>query len=319
MESIKSTRDVDRFHHLLAYFTLGESNPHPQVSHLVRGGFFTPTPTDLLLWTPDGKFPAKDVRDYNEACKNFIKHLPMVDKHASMLARKMMGDRVSELLKPVTFEDLMVELGRRPLTEEEMISCLKWVTTDNAIFEQCCENREKFLTTASLSNRSGNLLGFSTILDSRPAPFMTPTFPLPPTTLPRQIVDAVPNYANMALLFKAKRLLIGEWLTHVCEVAAQNPSETLFVDLCKALSDHWLQFSGDDKNSVKAILEKYPCIYTQRGMKVPKEAYLSHSIAGTFPTLPFIKLEDWQVTNKEHMGTFVSVFITFRDPLTGIL
>jgi hypothetical protein len=311
MESIKSTRDVDRFHHLLAYFTFDESNPHPRVSALVRNAFFTSTSTDFLLLTPDDAFPAKDVRDYNEACRNFIKHLPMVDELASSLARKMMGDRVSELLKPVTFEDLMGELKGRSLTEEEMISCLKWVTTDKAIFHQCCQRREEFLKSASLSNRSEKGLYFTTILGSSPAPFMTSAFPLPPTTLPHWIVNAVSNHANLKLLFQTKQLLVEEWLTHVCEVALTKPNETMFVDVCKVLSDHWPVFPEDEKKSIKVVLEKYPCISTQRGPQTPKDAYLSDIIATTFPTFPFIKLEDWKVNNREQMGTFVSVCITF--------
>jgi len=315
MESIRSNRDsagagsFDRFHHLLGYFTFDESNPHPRVSALVRDAFFTCTSTDLVLLTPDGDFFANKVRDYNEICKNFIKHLPMVDKRSSVLAGKMMGQRTSELLKPVTFSDLMEELKGRPLNEEEMISCLKWVTTDDKIFKQALQNRTKFLETASLFHGSQRLSSFLTILDSSQAPFMTSTFPLPPTTLPRPIVDGVPNYENLKALFQAKPLLVKDWLTHVCSVATENSSATMFVDVCKALSDHWSEFSKDnDQDSVKDILRKYSCISTRQGLRTPKDAYLSESIASTFPTLPFVDLGEWGVINKEQMGVFVSIW-----------
>jgi hypothetical protein len=309
MESIKSAQDSGRFHHLLSYFTFDESNPHPRVSTLVREAFFTCTSTDLIVLTPDGDFPANKVRDYNEACTSFIKHLPMVDKEASVLARKMMGERASVLLKPVTFDDLMEELETQPFSEEEMISCLKWVTTDDNIFNQSllAQNRTRFLSAARLSGNSGNLLRFSTILGSPPSPFMISKFPLPSTTLPRQIVEGVSNYVKLKQLFQAKPLLVDDWLTHVCEVATETPSVTMFVDVCKALSDHWSGFSGDDQNSIKNILGKYSCISTRQGMRTPKNTYLSDSIASTFPTLPFIDLDEWVVANKEQMGTFVSV------------
>lgn len=308
MESIKSSRDSERFYHLLGYFTFDESNPHPRVSTLVREAFFTCTSTDLVLLTPDGDFPANKVRDYNEACTSLIKHLPMVDKKASMLARKMMGDRASILLKPVTFDDLVKELEMRPLSDEEMISCLNWVTADDDIFKQSLlvQNRTKFLSTARLSNSAGSLLEFSTILSSPPSPVMTSKFPLPRTTVPRHIVDGVgiPNYVKLKELFQAKPLLVDDWLTHVCEVATET---SMFVDVCKTLSDHWSEFSDDDHNSIKDILCKCSCIFTRQGLQAPKNAYLSDSIASTFPTLPIIDLDHWAVANKEQIGTFVRV------------
>jgi Protein of unknown function (DUF3684) len=237
----------------------------------------------------------------------------MLDKHASMLARKMMGERASELLKPVTFDDLMEELEMRPLNEEEMISCLKWVTTDDHIFGQSLlvQNRTRFLEAARLSNKSGNLSEFSTILDSPPPPFMTSNFELPSTTLPRQIVDRIPKYENLKLLFQAKPLRVGDWLRHVCDVATKKSLTILFVDVCKALSDHWSGFSEDDEQkSIKDILDKYSCISTRQGLRTPKDAYLSDNIATTFPTLPFIDFDEWKVANKEQMGRFVSVCST---------
>ena len=309
MKSVNSTRDLDRFHHLLDYFTFGESNPHPRVSALLREAFFACTSADLILLTPDGGYPAIKVRDYNDTCKSFIRHLPMVDERASLLAKRMMGDRSSELLRPVTFNDLMEELKRRPFTQDEMISCLKWVTGEDEIFQRSLlvQNRTRFMEAARLSDSSGNLLRFSTILDSPPPAYMSSNFPLPSTTLPRHIANEIPNHENLRRLFQAESLLVGDWLTHICEVATGDSSARLFVDVCKTLSDHWQHFAEDDQSIIKNILNKYCCISTRQGLQAPANAYLSDSIATTFPTLTIIDLEKWDVSNMEQMRTFVSI------------
>ena len=87
---------------------------------------------------------------------------------------------------------------------------------------------------------------------------MTSKFPLPSTTVPRQIVDSVSisNHVKPKEFCRAKPLLVIDWPSHVCEVATDICLISMFVDVCKASSDHCLEFSDNAQNLVKDILKQ---------------------------------------------------------------
>jgi hypothetical protein len=112
--------------HALTHFTFNQSTPDVQVGGIIESQFFKCS-SELHILSTNGVLPITNVRIPNPEMVGFIKEAPVVPKiifEQCGTFFKKAKDR--NLIKELTFQDVLVELNRRILPEYEMIKLMKW-------------------------------------------------------------------------------------------------------------------------------------------------------------------------------------------------
>ena len=122
-------RLYDRAKHNLQFFAFRESTPSPVVSREMRSAFLGCVTQEhpLLVLSSAGIRSALDVRIPDPALSTFIRKLPLFPQELVGVYKSTIGALQERgMLKDITFEDVLTELRERPLSEEEMVGCLRW-------------------------------------------------------------------------------------------------------------------------------------------------------------------------------------------------
>lgn len=291
--------------HVLRFFTFRTSTPSPAVSNEIRKAFFSCANQGLPfpIVSSVGIRDARDVRVPDPMFFGFLKQLPVVPQ-AFIADSKLMVIALREqgMLKEISHSDVFRQLSLKPLSEDEMVFCLKWwITVAKKETQSNLQSiRKQFLdvasvTTESFGQQEQRLLPFSaikTILD--PHVQVIPTDgPLPEHLLPIAIAKEF-DKDSLLKAFPWTELTISTWIEHisdkaVCEKNAEfdlTTSATWAEKVLGVLAQAWSNLLESDKTKVTNHLKGVACIPTSAGMKAPQESYFSD--ADIFHDLPVV-------------------------------
>lgn len=288
--------------HNLRFFAFHDSTPSPVVSRDMRSAFFNcvvpgqPFP----IVSSAGVRSALDVRLPNSALSPFLKNVPIFPEEVYNGSGLMVADLQREgMLKDITFEDVIEELRARPLSEEEMVSCLNWWTD---MFQRdptgIHRNRRQFLNAGRLTigpsdnERTIPLKAVQTFLN-RQNDIFPADGPLPSHLLPMTISKKF-DPIRLRDSLRWRELTVVEWVRHIVDPAVGNQRTEFNIAECpvwaerilQVLTKSWPSLSKVNKSRVAKLLDRVPCIPTSSRMEVPSKAYFSS--AAIFHDLPIV-------------------------------
>jgi hypothetical protein len=294
--------------HTLKFFTFHQSTPSPEVSSVLEGAFFSCGINDKFpILSTVGVRSASEVRIPDPLFAGFLKQLPVVPDEVLSNARPMIiALQHRNLIKAITFEDVIRELRERPLSEDEMISCLSWWVSLHKQGENVhlLAIRTELLNSAVLAfgqpgsagERIIPLNSVKSFVNPRglgaqiPLEGPLPDYLLPPSTSkhfqPDQLLASLP-WSELSIL---------EWAQHICKpsVASTNPEFDINMSapwaekVLGVIIRTWPSLSNEVKAELVALLKDKTCIPTSSGLKRPEEAYfLNANIFNDLPVVTF--------------------------------
>jgi hypothetical protein len=297
---------MGRAMHALKFFTFHPSTPSVGVSDQLETAFFACSkPDSFMIISTAGVRKAAEVRMPNQAFAGFIKDLPTIptevlDEGVGLIVSLQRRD----MIKQITFADVLKELRSRPLTDEEMIACLTWwIGVHRGKDNPDIEIRTKLLEAAVLTTgtpgtpdeRIVPLSSIRTFISSRVMGIIPIDGPLPDHVLPVTVSKSLqPN--DVITAFPWTELTVVEWLryltdpstpfsdsTHDLKVSAPWAASVLL-----ALARAWPSMSKEVQGEVIEVLRNCPCVPTSQGLRIPEQAYFAN--VNLFPDLAIVTL-----------------------------
>ncbi|KAH7101868.1 hypothetical protein BKA62DRAFT_829923 [Auriculariales sp. MPI-PUGE-AT-0066] len=288
--------------HALRFFTFHPSHPSLVVSELLELGFFgCAEQRTFPMLSTKGILDANRVRMPNPDF-SFLETLPVVHPDIVSGAPQMVTAlRRRGFLADIQFKDVLDELRARPLTEKQMVECLKWrarLNTDGLRAHEATLRRE-FLDACIFvpDGEPDKLVALSsvkTFISPQAASRIIVDGPLPRHTLPFSVSRQVPAEQLNSMLGWTE-LSVVEWLSYV--VAPDKPHAVEFdIAVSAVWAERVLQclardlptLSQTDKTDVVARLAGVTCIPTKAGMVTPDKAYFMS--VNLFQDLPIVAL-----------------------------
>ncbi|KAI0077558.1 hypothetical protein K474DRAFT_1750473 [Panus rudis PR-1116 ss-1] len=307
--------------HAMKFFTFYTSTPSPRVSERLEESFFlcagtstrgfaflgASTPAPFPIISTSGVKDAHEVRMPNETFTAFLRRLPVVPDELAIGAQKMIAElRSRGMIQDIVWSDVINELKSRPLTESELVACLKWwigVWKDGSGAAQLHGVRAELIDAAILITGGGvaeekaiPLSTIRTFINTRGlGALILADGPLPPHLLPISVSQQFDPH-NLASAMLWKELSILEWLEHLLsdEVASTHadfdPTKSApFAErLLTILSRAWPSLSKDAQERIVGLLRPKECVPTSKGMKQAEQAYFE--TAHVFSDLPLVLL-----------------------------
>jgi hypothetical protein len=286
--------------HALKFFTFRASTPSAQISSLLEVAFFGCSKDPLSIISSAGVQSVEGVRLPDASLSGFIKNVPVLPPELTGEKGLIAFLQRRNLIKSITFEDVLKELRSRPLSEEEMVACLNWwisiyERSDNPkvkrgeglVEANRSEIQNKFLETAIVTIGSDTqnaimpLSSVRTFLNQKgSAAFIPVDGPLPDHVLP----FAVSKTLHPGLLAKAlpwTELSVLEWVTHISSpsVCALDPAYDLKLSVpwagrvLSVLARFWPSISKEMQFQIVEVLKRIPFIPTSQGLQLPEHAY----------------------------------------------
>ena len=167
---------------------------------------------------------SEDIRIPNTMFAEFLMQLPVLPEEISNGAQAMVATlRGRGLLKDVTFEDVLTELRARPLSEKELIACMRWWisvwTADVRSRPDIGQVRQQLVDAALLTKNTGSpnekiisLAQIRTFVNVRSMGSVLPLDgPFPEHTIPIDISKPfVP--ADLCLAFSWREVAVLDWV-----------------------------------------------------------------------------------------------------------
>ena len=327
--------------HALKFFTFYPSTPSPVVSDWMQAAFFTCAITHpFSIISSEGVQSASHVHISNPEFSSFLKHLPLIPEDIVYGAKTMVAAlRSREMIKDITFVDVLNELRSRPLSETEAVACLQWwigvskqgTTPKQKLFEE----RSRLLDALAVSvtgppERLMKMSDAETFLNTKTGESIIPIDgPLPTTLLPINISSAF-DRVDLTYVFPWKQFLIVDWLQHVTdpEVAAANvefditKSAPWAERVLSVLARAWPFFAQNAKKDVIWMLRRKSCIPTLTGLKVPDQALFSTGnvdLLDSFRVLPIVTMPSGVVVEGTLKNVLKSLGVRTHLKLNSIL
>lgn len=292
--------------HALKFFSFHPSTPSADVSSLLETAFFACAGNNFPLISTAGVRNASDIRLSDPAFAGFLKQLPVLPDDILANAAATIGTLQSRgMIKSISFDDVLRELRSRPLTEDEIVACLKWwigVNKEASKFELTPRTQllnAAVLTIGTVGGEEQKFISLSSIrtfVNSRTIANIIPLDgPLPDHLLPASISK---HFApdDIIASFPWTELTIPQWLGHICSPAVRKAGVNIDINLSATWAERvlavlaraWPNLSGPAKGEICAHLKPMTCIPTSAGMKTPDQSYFVQ--ANIFNDLPVVKL-----------------------------
>ena len=289
--------------HALRFFSFKPTTPSAMVGQGMESAFYDCASDNKTfpIVSNAGVLPVKDVRLPNAELQEFLRDMAVVaattmDEAPRAVARL----RDQSLLKGMTLEDVVKQLSTRPLTEKQMISCLKWWQTISSSEGYSPRIRAQLLDAAVLVQDNGKVIPLSVIQTFvKPQSSSIPTdMPLPPHTLPYSITKDLRG-ATIYTIFGWTELSLLQYITFLITPPMSNASgvdpET-DIRSSPAFSERvlsmmgraWQSVSANQQTAIVLELKEVACVPTKAGFKKPREAYFEKNLL--FEDLPTIAL-----------------------------
>lgn len=297
------------------------------MSTLLEAAFFSCSDAhNFSIISTAGVRNAADVRLPDPTFTGFVKQLPVLPDEVLTEAKRMVTALQSRgMIRDIRWPDVLAELRKRPLPEEEMVSCLKWWTSmyKQSTTPELLRIRTELLDAAVLMTGTPGgadegilqLNAVQTIINMRNMGGFLPVedgAPLPKHLLPLSVSKHFDS-ATLLASFPWRELSVVDWLKHITsnEVASANVAhditksapwaERVFLVLARA----WPSLSQLSQNEICAVLRDKPCIPTTSGLRVPTLSYFSN--ANVFKDLPIVTLPSTTVIKGSLEKVFVAV------------
>ncbi|CAI2188896.1 2664_t:CDS:2, partial [Funneliformis geosporum] len=272
--------------HVLKIFTFNKSTPKISVSEIIEKQFFDCSKQKLPILSTCGILPINVVRMPNSKMEGFIKTIPIVSKIVFEYCKSFFEKAMD--IKELSFQDVLIELKNRHLSEIEITALLKWLISyrseNNITHEEFAQFME--FATFLIEDEIRHLNTIRYILDSN---LMLPDTKVPDYVLPYNISKEF-NDSEIIECFGWINLPLIHWARFIVD-HHDLESEPIFAEKVHTiLASRLKTTSRDDKKIVKELFACKRCIPTTKGMKKPDEAYLE--TVDLFPDLPTIKFQN---------------------------
>ena len=299
-------RFYDRAGYNLQFFTFRDSTPSAVVSSEMRSVFFDRVAQDqpFPVISSAGIRSALDVRLPDTKFSPFMKNLPTFPEELRDSSRLMVAAlREKGMLGDITFEDVLGELRERPLSEEELIACLKWwisappisQTGDSVPRRQLLDAARLVVELSDGEEQIIPLEEIQTFLGSR-AIIVPKDGPLPSHLLPLSISRKFTS-RQLRISLQWRELTISDWVRHVVDPKVLtctwgnefNITKSPFwaERVLQVLSRSWRTLSVYEKNEIGILLRGLTCVPTTAGMMNPGQSYFPS--AGAFRKVPIVR------------------------------
>jgi hypothetical protein len=291
--------------HALRFFTFHQSTPSSVVSSEMRTAFFLCAPNGhpFPILSSTGIRNARDVRMPDSTFAGFLKQLPVFPEELVAGAKLMVaGLRDKGMLRDISFADVLQELRSRPLTEPEMVACLKWWidVSKQSGNSDLPDIRTELLSAAVLTTGVApdeNILALSAVRTFlNPRSLVIPTDgPLPAHLLPIAVGRNF-DTESLRFAFPWRELTIVDWIRHISDpsVCSQNTefdinsSPPWAEKVLQVLTRVWPSLSKGSQAEIVEALKSKTCIPTSSGMRASEQSYFSN--ADIFHDLPVVTL-----------------------------
>ena len=290
--------------HALRFFSFKPTTPSAMVGQGVELAFFDCSSDNkaLPMLSSAGILPVKDVRLPNTEMQAFLPDLPVITASAMDAAPRTMarlrGGLV--LLREINLEDVVKQLSARPLTEAEMVLCLKWWQKVASVDGYNVPMRARLLDAAVTIQDNGKVIPLSLIQTFvKPQSSSIPTdMPLPQHTIPYNITKDLKG-STMYEIFGWTELSLLQYITFLINPpmsdAPKSDPETdiraspAFAERVLAMMGRaWQSISANQQTAIALELKNVPCIPTKAGFKKPGDAYFEKNLL--FDDLPTLAL-----------------------------
>ncbi|KAK0461397.1 uncharacterized protein EV420DRAFT_1669612 [Desarmillaria tabescens] len=287
--------------HLLKFFTFHPSTPSGEVAGRLEEAFFScANSVPFSIITTAGIREIGDARMPDAAFSGFLTQLPVIPTNVLDEARPMITSLQNrQLLKTITFEDVLKELRSRPLSEAETIACLKWwsgvklnVTDRSSIQKQLLD--AAIMTTGLAGSGAERIVPLNIIQTFVDPKYIPPDGPLPDHVLP-YIVSRQLSSSTLRASFPWTELTIRQWIQHICDHKTWSvPEHDITTSapwaehVLTVLSRSWTIISPEMKGEIVVMMKPLKCIPTSSGMRIPEEVYFPS--ANIFRDLPVVLL-----------------------------
>ncbi|KAL5514880.1 hypothetical protein ACEPAG_2196 [Sanghuangporus baumii] len=295
--------------HALKFFTFHASTPSSIVSNLLEAAFFSSAISKpFSIMSSIGVKSAADVRIPDPTFSAFLTQLPVLPSEITSGAQTAVAAlRTRGLIKDITFADVLNELRARPLSDKELVACMRWWVTIWTAGESVHSNlphiRQQLIDSALLSLGTGTanekiipLAQIRTFVNLRSMGSILPLDgPLPDHVIPIEISR---NFQAHDLMnaFGWAELSVLDWSRFIVSPAASAGGPE--YDVCASavwservltvVTKAWPSLSKVHQTELVSLFKDKPCIPTRSGMKPPGEAYFPN--AHVFPDLPVVTM-----------------------------
>ncbi|OAX38848.1 hypothetical protein K503DRAFT_131582 [Rhizopogon vinicolor AM-OR11-026] len=309
----------NRFLHVLKFFTFHISTPSSDVARFLEAAFFGCSTSALKVLSTAGVRDASDVRAPDPVFLQFLKHLPVLpDPILSSTPVAFRALRSKGFITDITFQDVLAQLRKHPLNEEELTACLKWwvgVGQQDSTYH-VTHIRTELLNATILSLGSGKdakVIPLSMVQYFTHQRIIPLDGPLPDTLLPLSVTK---HFTQEQLKsFGWREFSILDWMQHIFrpDVMNANPTQDITKSpewaerVLTTLARAWPSLSKESQEIIKAILAENPCIPTSSGLQKPELSYFSS--ANIFNDLPVVTLTSGGALkgNMERLLSFIGV------------
>ncbi|PKY58179.1 hypothetical protein RhiirA4_511803, partial [Rhizophagus irregularis] len=305
--------------HAITHFTYNASTPNLRVSEIAEKQFFNCLEQNLLILSTNGVHPITDVRLPNPEMAGFIKTVPLVPKNLLEQCETFFNKaKGANFITELSFEDVLVELKSRALSEEEIIKLLKWWIS---YLSKGNPYDTRLLTFTQFGDSSQTLdtikfyLNPHKISSDIDIPFEVIPYIISKNFTQQELTNGLKwkelplvNWANFIVNDPGLETdpKFAEKIHHVLaknlESIPQQDKETIRLSFIAkrypkfaekihhVLAKNLESIPQQDKETIRLSFIAKRCIPTKFGMKFPNKSYFED--VNLFPNLPTIKFQN---------------------------
>jgi hypothetical protein len=271
-----------RFLHILKFFTFHHSTPSGKVSQLLEAAFYGCSTAPLRLLSSAGVRSVPEIKEWDLALAKFLKFLPMLPQYVTQECLhiiKALPDQ--HKISPITFLDILQDLRKHTLNQEELVACLRWWMSRK---DGLAHNPTQLLSEITLGNANGTPLHLSSVkyfIGSESLEARIPLDgPLPASLMP---LDVTTKFTPKDLMsFGWQEFTVVDWLRHISqpEIRSADPTHDFTRSIewaervLSVLSAVWSLPSDELHPLAKSIFGSKYCIPTSHGLRSPEESFL---------------------------------------------
>ena len=282
-----------QFLHILKFFTFHRSTPSAKVARLLEAAFYGCSTAPLRLLSSAGVRSAPEIKEGDLAFTQFLKYLPMLPQYVIQERPRIVKALPDQhKISPITFLDVLQDLRKHVLNQEELIVCLRWWMSGE---DGLAHKTPELLSAITLSNADGAPLPLSTIKyfigPESPKARIPLDGPLPASLMPLSITTRFTPTGLITLGWQ--QFTIVDWLRHISqpEIMSADPTHDFTRSIewaervLSALSAVWSLHSDELDHLAKSIFGSKNCIPTSHGLCSPEESFLSSANITLFQDL----------------------------------
>ena len=319
-----------QFLHIIKFFTFHRSTPSEKVAKLLGDAFYRCSTAPLRLLSSVGIRLSPEIKEYDPAVVTFLKYLPILPQYVAQECPKFVKDLPDgHKVLPPTVSDILQDLKKHALTQEEFADCIWWWTSRKDVLE---DETAQLLSVITICRTNGSLLQLSSVTHFIDPESLTARIPLdgplPVFLMPYDISAALTQRVGLTSL-GWQEFTILDWFRHISQpgIMSDDPehdftrSNQWAQRVLSVLSGVWSAQSDKLHSVVASIFKGQNCIPTTRGLRPPKESFLPSPDITLFQhlDLPTVRFTA-EPKNKREMERFLSsIGVQEHVPLEVVL